>query len=116
VTNGSGTVNGRKSNDVFRAPRKLEHGENSMSTLSQESFDYYCDLVGIWRPPRFLSVAALSLALGFTSLALAANPPQYSVTDLGTLGGTTSSGNGINASGQVTGSSTLNALTQWESA
>jgi probable HAF family extracellular repeat protein len=37
--------------------------------------------------------------------AAAALPPAYRVTDLGTLGGNYSSGAGINASGQVTGSS-----------
>jgi len=35
----------------------------------------------------------------------AALPPAYTVTDLGTLGGTFSGGSGINASGQVTGAS-----------
>jgi probable HAF family extracellular repeat protein len=35
--------------------------------------------------------------------AAAVAPPAYTVTDLGTLGGTSSNGNGVNASGQVTG-------------
>ncbi len=36
-------------------------------------------------------------------MAAATAPPAYTVTDLGTLGGTFSAGTGINASGQVTG-------------
>jgi probable HAF family extracellular repeat protein len=48
-----------------------------------------------------LCSAFLSL---FAADALAA--PMYHVTDLGTLGGTTSYGRGINASGQVTGEAT----------
>ncbi|HEY2685980.1 MAG TPA: hypothetical protein VGI93_20895 [Steroidobacteraceae bacterium] len=54
-----------------------------------------------------LKVAAAAMGLGFANVALAANPPQYNLTDLGTLGGNYSYANGINASGQVTGASTL---------
>jgi probable HAF family extracellular repeat protein len=46
------------------------------------------------------SLAAFVLALWMPALCSAAN---YSVTDLGTLGGTYSQGYGINASGHVTG-------------
>ncbi len=47
--------------------------------------------------------AALVLGLGLTGISYAWNPPQYLLTDLGTLGGSTSTGYGINARGQVTG-------------
>jgi probable HAF family extracellular repeat protein len=47
--------------------------------------------------------AALVLGLGLTGISQAATPPQYSLTDLGTFGGSTSAGYGINARGQVTG-------------
>ena len=47
--------------------------------------------------------AALMFGLGLTGISQAANPTQYSLTDLGTLGGSTSLGYGINARGQVTG-------------
>jgi probable HAF family extracellular repeat protein len=46
------------------------------------------------------ALAVLILTLALPSLALAAS---YTVTDLGTLGGTDSSGYGINVNGQVTG-------------
>jgi probable HAF family extracellular repeat protein len=49
----------------------------------------------------------LTLLVGLAGLIPAANAQTYSLTDLGTLGGTASSGSGINASGKVTGSSTL---------
>jgi probable HAF family extracellular repeat protein len=50
--------------------------------------------------PFLNTLACASLILAMPSLALAAS---YTVTDLGTVGGTTSRGFGINASGQVTG-------------
>jgi probable HAF family extracellular repeat protein len=46
---------------------------------------------------------ALLLGLGLAGISQAADPPRYSLTDLGTLGGSTSAGYGINARGQVTG-------------
>jgi probable HAF family extracellular repeat protein len=55
-------------------------------------------LVGMTRRAGFLVVCFFVHA----SLADAA-PPNYAVTDLGTLGGTISEAYGINASGQVTG-------------
>jgi probable HAF family extracellular repeat protein len=51
---------------------------------------------------HLLLLGAVALAPG-TALAV----PAYTVTDLGTLGGSTSFGNDINASGQVTGYSYL---------
>src|SRR6185369_11174574 len=51
-----------------------------------------------------------SCAIGVTVVALnavIATAQPYSVTDLGTLGGRTSTATGINASGQVVGSSSL---------
>src|SRR3990172_2455848 len=47
-------------------------------------------------------VVLSALALSATATAHAA---QYTVTDLGTLGGTESFGSGLNASGQVAGAS-----------
>src|SRR5262245_21860018 len=52
---------------------------------------------------KALCTAALALAIGisgFTSVALAVS---YVVTDLNTIGNASSTGRGINASGQVTG-------------
>jgi probable HAF family extracellular repeat protein len=51
-------------------------------------------------------VGALVLLLASTATASPA-PPHYSITDLGTLGGAQSVGNGINDAGQVVGNSTL---------
>ena len=51
---------------------------------------------------RIILLSALVTGTGIRDAAAAA-PPAYHVTDLGTLGGTSSAGNGINASGQVTG-------------
>ena len=52
-------------------------------------------------------IAPLSLfwCLGLLFAASACLAQQYTVTDLGTLGGSVSYGLGINASGQVTGTS-----------
>ncbi|MEX2307082.1 MAG: PEP-CTERM sorting domain-containing protein [Pirellulales bacterium] len=49
-------------------------------------------------------LSALVTCTGFRDAA-ATTPPAYTVTDLGTLGGTSSIGRGINASGHVTGES-----------
>jgi len=59
---------------------------------------------------RNRSICCIIVVLGFVTCrgnrdAAAAAPPAYHVTDLGTLGGTSSIGWGINASGQVTGQS-----------
>jgi probable HAF family extracellular repeat protein len=51
---------------------------------------------------RTILLSALVTCTGIRDAAAAATP-AYIVTDLGTLGRTTSYGNGINASGQVTG-------------
>src|SRR5688500_6265601 len=51
-----------------------------------------------------LLLLALLTSAGIREAA-AAIPPAYTVADLGTLGGTSSIGWGINASGQVTGQS-----------
>ena len=48
-------------------------------------------------------IAGLLVALIGLGTSANAQAPRYSVTDLGTLGGGTSKGYGINASGQVTG-------------
>src|SRR5687767_7535118 len=53
---------------------------------------------------RSILMLALVTYTGFRDAAAAA-PPAYHVTDLGTLGGTFSQGQDINASGQVTGES-----------
>ncbi len=50
--------------------------------------------------PFLNTLACATLILALPSLALAAS---YTVTDLGTFGGASSHGYGINASGQVTG-------------
>jgi probable HAF family extracellular repeat protein len=50
-----------------------------------------------------LSIAGLLVALIVLGAPANAQAQRYSVTDLGTLGGGTSKGYGINASGQVTG-------------
>ncbi len=50
---------------------------------------------------------ALLLGLGLTGISQAANPPRYSLTDLGALGGSTSLGYGINSRGQVTGTASI---------
>jgi probable HAF family extracellular repeat protein len=50
-----------------------------------------------------------ALLMGSSIRAARAAPPKYSVTDLGTLGGTASNASGINASGQVTGTSDTTA-------
>jgi probable HAF family extracellular repeat protein len=55
---------------------------------------------------RTILLLALVTFTGFR-VAAAAAPPAYTVTDLGTLGGTGSVGLGINASGQVTGGSDM---------
>ena len=49
------------------------------------------------------SIAGLLVALIGLGTPANAQAPRFSVTDLGTLGGGTSKGYGINASGQVTG-------------
>lgn len=46
---------------------------------------------------------ALLVTLGLFLINTAAAELRYTITDLGTLGGSTSIGTGINASGQVTG-------------
>ena len=51
---------------------------------------------------RSILLSALVICMGIANEAAAA-PPAYTVTDLGTLGGTFSAGYGINASGQVAG-------------
>ena len=51
---------------------------------------------------RTILLSALVTCTGIRDAA-AATPPAYTVTDLGTLDGTVSVGQGINASGQVTG-------------
>src|ERR1700674_5082558 len=48
-------------------------------------------------------IAGLLVALIGLGTPANAQAPRYSVTDLGTLGGGTSKGYGINESGQVTG-------------
>ena len=50
---------------------------------------------------HFLALALALLALCLVSVGSAQS--AYTVTDLGTLGGSHSEGNGINTSGQVTG-------------
>jgi uncharacterized membrane protein len=50
------------------------------------------------RPHHLLLLGTIALAPG-TALAV----PAYTITDLGTFGGTFSEGRGINTSGQVTG-------------
>jgi probable HAF family extracellular repeat protein len=54
----------------------------------------------------YQGIAALLLALA-SGLSHAGNAQQYSLIDLGTLGGTFSTGNGINAGGEVTGAANL---------
>jgi probable HAF family extracellular repeat protein len=54
---------------------------------------------------RIILFSALVICTGIPD-EVAATPPAYLVTDLGTLGGTDSLGWGINASGQVTGYAT----------
>ena len=58
--------------------------------------------LAIRRIRRITNLLCLFCALSFTAAAHAAS---YTVTDLGTLGGTESFGSGLNASGQVTGAS-----------
>src|SRR3954464_10897217 len=55
---------------------------------------------------RLLLLSLLVTSTGIQAAA-AAIPPAYIVTDLGTLGGSYSVGESINASGQVAGESTL---------
>jgi probable HAF family extracellular repeat protein len=55
-------------------------------------------------PGRLLRPAFVTAVTASLVWCLRGNPPQrYSVTDLGTLGGGTSHGHGINASGRVAG-------------
>lgn len=54
---------------------------------------------------RFATLAAVLLSLGWSPAK--AQTASYSITDLGTLGGTTSTACGINDRGQVTGKSAL---------
>ncbi len=59
----------------------------------------------MYRPDyRIILLLAIVTCMGIRDAA-AAIPPAYTVADLGTLGGTSSIGWGINASGQVTGQS-----------
>jgi probable HAF family extracellular repeat protein len=53
------------------------------------------------------SIAGLLVALIALGTPADAQAQRYSVTDLGTLGGGTSKGYGINASGQVTGEAVI---------
>jgi len=57
------------------------------------------------RPVRFLRNSCL-LALPLLALPLLCSAQSYTVTDLGTLGGTEAVATAINASGQITGGST----------
>lgn len=58
------------------------------------------------KPSHPISLLRLTLVL-CTLCASSANSQPYHLTDLGTLGGTTSSANAINATGQIVGESTL---------
>jgi probable HAF family extracellular repeat protein len=63
--------------------------------------------------PHLGLVAALAVAAGVPAAAVAAAPAsaattRYTITDLGSLGGGVTDATAINASGQVTGDSTLN--------
>lgn len=67
-----------------------------------------------FRFPHLGLVAALAVAAGVPAAAVAAAPAsaattRYTITDLGSLGGGVTDATAINASGQVTGNSTLNA-------
>ncbi len=52
-----------------------------------------------------LKLNMCAVGVAFLAASFGANAQQYSVTDLGTLGGSTSYGTGINATGQVAGTS-----------
>jgi probable HAF family extracellular repeat protein len=59
------------------------------------------------RLSTILATTAVIGGIRFSSPLTQASPPQYTLTDLGTLGGIYSSALGINASGQVVGQSFL---------
>jgi probable HAF family extracellular repeat protein len=68
-----------------------------------------------FRISRIAALAALALATGVPAAAVAAPASAattYTITDLGSLGGGTSYGSAMNASGQVTGYSLISALVQ----